>query len=82
MELRRGYRLFGGLRQGIRSNQVDIAVGQNLTAKLDIGARQAHHHGYRYIQRLHCLDHTFGHPVTTVDAGENVDQNRIDALVR
>ena len=56
-------------------------LGQDSPALFDIGARQPHHQRDLDAHFMDRLDDAFGHPVAAVDAGENVDEDRLDILV-
>ena len=74
-------RLLCGFSERVCSDEVDIRVGQDLAALFDIGTGQAHHDRHLHLQFLHRLNHAFRNPVAAVNAGKNVHQNCIDALI-
>ena len=56
---------------------VEVRLGDDLLAELDIGAFEPHHQRHLQADLLHRRDHAFGDDVALHDAAEDVDQNAL-----
>ena len=64
--------------QAVRGDDGQSGVSQNLMAQVDVRAGQPHHHRDLDVELLERRHDALGNPVTAVDAGEDVDQHRLD----
>ena len=72
----------GRFAHGVGGGEVEAAVAQHLLALFDVGAFHPNDDGHRHAEIAHRGNHPFGEHVAAQDAAEDVDEHRLDALVR
>ena len=73
--------LLRGIVEIIRRSDIEIGLGDDLLALLDIGAFEPHHQRHSQADFFHCRDHAFGDDVALHDAAEDIDQNPLHVRI-
>src|SRR3989344_6193685 len=71
-----------GLVEIVGSEEFQAGLGQDGAPLFHVGAGEAHHDRHFDVEFTHRGHDAFRHPVTAVDAGEDIDQHRLDVLVQ
>src|SRR5262249_60792825 len=69
--------LLRGIVEIVGGGDVEVGFGDDVFAKLDVGAFEAHHQRHPQTHFLHGRDHAFGDDIAFHDAAENVDQDAL-----
>ena len=79
--LHRLHDLLRGVVEIVGRGHVEIGLGDDLLALLDIGAFEPHHQRHLQADFLHRRDDALGDDVALHDAAEDVDQNALHVRV-
>src|SRR3989344_9628013 len=71
-----------GIVEIVGSEKTQARLGQDGAPLFYVGAGEAHHDGHFDVEFTHRAYDAFGHPVTAVDAGEDIDEHHLDVLVQ
>src|SRR3989344_6688892 len=66
----------------VGSDEIQTGLGQDSAPLFHVGAGEAHDHRHGDLEFTHGAHDAFCYPVTAVDAGEDIDQHRLDVLVQ
>ena len=77
-----GDHLVGGVGEAVGGDDGEAAGFEDAAALLHMRAGEAHHQRHLHLDLLQRLHDALGDPVAAVDAGEDVDQDGLDLLVR
>ena len=68
--------------KAVRGDDREPALGQDFPPFLDAGAGEADDQRHRHIEFLQGLHDPLGDPVAAIDAGKDVDEDRLDIFIR